>query len=85
MQLKWREAQEEVLGLRAKLNDMQAAAVQSDSLGRLLADSERAKAALEMDVSQLLRENRHFRMHAELGTGPGFYYLWDKALPEAAQ
>ncbi|MDH4180441.1 MAG: 4Fe-4S dicluster domain-containing protein [Betaproteobacteria bacterium] len=37
------------------------------------------------NVSQLLRENRHFRMHAELGTGPGFYYLWDKALPEAAQ
>lgn len=29
-------------------------------------------------VSQLLRENRHFRMHEELGNGPGFYYLWDK-------
>ena len=24
-------------------------------------------------------ENQHFRMHEELGTGPGFYYLWDKA------
>lgn len=37
------------------------------------------------NVSQLLRENRHFRMHEELGTGPGFYYLWDKAMPEAAE
>ena len=24
-------------------------------------------------------DNQHFRMHEELGTGPGFYYLWDKA------
>src|SRR5690606_7438734 len=31
------------------------------------------------NVSQLLAENQHFRMHEELGTGPGFYYLWDKA------
>jgi phenylacetyl-CoA:acceptor oxidoreductase subunit 1 len=30
-------------------------------------------------VSQLLAENRHFRMHEELGTGPGFFYLWDQA------
>ena len=29
-------------------------------------------------VSQLLAENQHFRMHEELGTGPGFYYLWDR-------
>ncbi len=29
------------------------------------------------NVSQLLRENRHFRMHEELGTDPGFHYLWD--------
>jgi phenylacetyl-CoA:acceptor oxidoreductase subunit 1 len=29
-------------------------------------------------VSRLLAENQHFRMHEELGTGPGFYYLWDK-------
>jgi phenylacetyl-CoA:acceptor oxidoreductase subunit 1 len=29
-------------------------------------------------VSTLLAENQHFRMHEELGTGPGFYYLWDK-------
>ena len=28
-------------------------------------------------MSQLLAENQHFRMHEELGTGPGFYYLWD--------
>ena len=32
------------------------------------------------NVSQLLAENQHFRMHEELGTGPGFYYLWDKAV-----
>ena len=32
------------------------------------------------NVSTLLAGNRHFRMHEELGTGPGFYYLWDKAL-----
>ena len=30
------------------------------------------------NVSALLRENQHFRMHEELGTGPGFYYVWDK-------
>ena len=30
------------------------------------------------NVSQLLEQNQHFRMHEELGTGPGFYYLWDK-------
>ncbi|MGI9482060.1 MAG: 4Fe-4S dicluster domain-containing protein [Hyphomicrobiales bacterium] len=37
------------------------------------------------NVSKLLNENRHFRMHYELGTGPGIYYLWDKAgeKPEA--
>ncbi len=29
------------------------------------------------NVSQLLRETRHFRMHEELGTNPGFHYLWD--------
>jgi phenylacetyl-CoA:acceptor oxidoreductase subunit 1 len=32
----------------------------------------------QSNVSQLLAENRHFRMHEELGTGPGFFYLWDK-------
>jgi len=65
-----------VLGLRAKLNDMQAAAVQSDSLGRLLADSERAKAALEMDVSQLLRDrselqDRHAALQAQARQAEG--------------
>ncbi len=30
------------------------------------------------NVSKLLDENRHFRMHEDLGTGPGFFYLWDK-------
>jgi phenylacetyl-CoA:acceptor oxidoreductase subunit 1 len=32
----------------------------------------------QSNVSQLLAKNEHFRMHEELGTGPGFYYLWDK-------
>lgn len=31
----------------------------------------------ESNVSVLLRENRHFRMHENLGTGPGIYYLYD--------
>ena len=31
------------------------------------------------NISGLLAENQHFRMHEELGTGPRFYYLWDKA------
>ena len=30
------------------------------------------------NVSQLLAENQTFRMHEELGTGPRFYYIWDK-------
>ena len=33
----------------------------------------------ESNVSRLLRDNRHFSMHDELGTQPGFHYLWDKA------
>lgn len=33
----------------------------------------------DSNVAQLLAQHRHFRMHEELGTGPGFYYLWDKA------
>jgi phenylacetyl-CoA:acceptor oxidoreductase subunit 1 len=32
----------------------------------------------QSNVSQLLAKNEHFRMHEELGTGPGFYYLWDR-------
>ena len=35
-------------------------------------------------VSRLLEQNRNFRMHEELGTGPGFYYLWDGAAPPDA-
>ena len=38
----------------------------------------------DSNVSRLLEENQHFRMHEELGTGPGFYYLWDKAVREGA-
>lgn len=33
------------------------------------------------NVSELLAENTWFQMHAELGTEPGFYYLWDKEPP----
>ena len=32
----------------------------------------------QSNVAQLLDRTQHFRMHEELGTGPGFYYLWDK-------
>lgn len=32
----------------------------------------------QSNVSQLLAKNQSFRMHEELGTGPGFHYLWDK-------
>ena len=32
----------------------------------------------ESNVSKLLAENQHFRMHESLGTEPGFYYLWDQ-------
>ena len=31
------------------------------------------------NVSRLLRTQKHFRMHAEIGTEPGFYYVYDKA------
>jgi len=31
----------------------------------------------DSNVSNLLRENRNFRMHEELGTGPGIYYLYE--------
>jgi len=31
------------------------------------------------NVSRLLRSHKNFRMHAELSTEPGFYYLYDKA------
>ena len=37
----------------------------------------------QSNVSQLLAENQHFRMHEELGTSPGFYYLWDKIVGRA--
>ena len=30
------------------------------------------------NVSQLLERNEHFRINEELGTGPGFFYLWDR-------
>ncbi len=35
-------------------------------------------------IASLLAESRHFRMHEELGTGPGFYYLWDRDVPDDA-
>lgn len=30
------------------------------------------------NVSRLIAENQSFRMHEDLGTEPGFYYLWDR-------
>lgn len=33
----------------------------------------------DSNVSKLVRDSEHFRMHEELGTNPGFYYLWDAA------
>jgi phenylacetyl-CoA:acceptor oxidoreductase subunit 1 len=33
----------------------------------------------ESNVSRLLRAQSHIRMHEEVGTGPRFYYLYDKA------
>jgi phenylacetyl-CoA:acceptor oxidoreductase 27-kDa subunit len=32
----------------------------------------------ESNVSRLLAETKHFRMHEELGTGPGVHYIWDR-------
>jgi phenylacetyl-CoA:acceptor oxidoreductase subunit 1 len=32
----------------------------------------------DSNVSQMLRETEHFRMHEELGTDPGFYYVVDE-------
>jgi phenylacetyl-CoA:acceptor oxidoreductase subunit 1 len=31
------------------------------------------------NVSRLLAENQSFRMHEELGTNPGFHYIWGSA------
>src|SRR5450756_485793 len=33
----------------------------------------------DSNVSKLLRAHKSFKMHAELGTEPGFHYLYDKA------
>lgn len=32
----------------------------------------------ESNVSKLLSENTWFQMHEDLGTNPGFFYLWDE-------
>ncbi|HEY6861074.1 MAG TPA: 4Fe-4S dicluster domain-containing protein [Pseudolabrys sp.] len=37
------------------------------------------------NVSRLLREQKSFRMHAELGTDPGFHYVYGKANDAEAQ
>ena len=36
------------------------------------------------NVSTLLREKRHFRMHEELGNGPNIYYLYDGEISDLA-
>jgi phenylacetyl-CoA:acceptor oxidoreductase 27-kDa subunit len=33
------------------------------------------------DVNRLLSQTEHFRMHEELGTNPGVYYIWDQRRP----
>ncbi len=33
----------------------------------------------DSNVSALLRENHYFGMHEEMATGPGIFYLWEKA------
>jgi phenylacetyl-CoA:acceptor oxidoreductase subunit 1 len=38
----------------------------------------------DSNVSRLLREQKHFRMHEEVGTGPRFYYLYAGAAPLTA-
>ncbi len=38
----------------------------------------------DSNVSRLLREQKHFRMHEELGTEPGFYYVHGPASPPGA-
>ena len=38
----------------------------------------------DSNVSRLLRSHKNFRMHAELKTEPGFFYLYDKADAPAA-
>jgi phenylacetyl-CoA:acceptor oxidoreductase subunit 1 len=32
----------------------------------------------DSNVSELLRDNQHVRLHEDQGTNPGFYYIWDK-------
>jgi phenylacetyl-CoA:acceptor oxidoreductase subunit 1 len=39
----------------------------------------------DSNVSKLLKENKHFRMHEDLGTGPGFYYLWERGSSDDTQ
>ena len=35
----------------------------------------------QSNVSQLLARHEHFRINEEHGTGPGFFYLWDRKAP----
>jgi phenylacetyl-CoA:acceptor oxidoreductase subunit 1 len=35
----------------------------------------------ESTVSKLLLETKYFRLKLDEGTSPGFYYIWDTALP----
>ncbi|MCP5094791.1 MAG: 4Fe-4S dicluster domain-containing protein [Chloroflexi bacterium] len=32
----------------------------------------------DSNVSKMLADNQHFRMHEELGAEPGFYYIWEQ-------
>jgi phenylacetyl-CoA:acceptor oxidoreductase subunit 1 len=35
----------------------------------------------ESGINKLLEQSEYFRMHEELGTDPGFYYIWDQKNP----
>jgi chromosome segregation ATPase len=57
LQLKWREEQEEVLRLRAKVEDMQLKLVETNALQRQIAEMHREKARLEAEVQGLLQQS----------------------------
>jgi phenylacetyl-CoA:acceptor oxidoreductase subunit 1 len=39
----------------------------------------------DSNVSKLVAENAHFRMHEDLNTGPGILYLWDRGTNEKVE
>jgi len=39
----------------------------------------------ESNVSKLLSSHKHYRMHEDIGTGPGLFYLWDRGENDEAE